>query len=320
MYIEQGYRAFHEGWRYLIGLIIVFFGWQFFGGIPLIVALLSKSESLASISADYGVMAETLGSNLFFLMIMLTFVAAMVSLLVVVRYLHRLPFKNFITSRKKVDWKRMAFAFLLWSTISVFFIFIDIFLFPENYHFEFKPIPFLILLILSVVFIPIQTSFEEMFARGYLMQGIGLVSKNKWLPLFISSTLFGFLHIFNPEVDKLGYGILVFYVGTGFFLGIATLMDEGLELPLGFHAANNLVAALLVTSDWMVFQTDAPFTDISEPVLGWDVLIPVFVIFPIILLIFAKKYRWKNWKEKLFGRVLTKEEFATLQHEDVHVA
>jgi hypothetical protein len=42
-------------------------------------------------------------------------------------------------------------------------------------------------------------------------------------------------------------------------------MDEGMELALGFHAANNLVGALLVTSDWSAFQTHSIFKDISEP-------------------------------------------------------
>jgi hypothetical protein len=30
-------------------------------------------------------------------------------------------------------------------------------------------------------------------------------------------------------------------------------MDEGMELALGFHAANNLVGSLLITSDWSTF-------------------------------------------------------------------
>ena len=82
--------------------------------------------------------------------------------------------------------------------------------------------------------------------RGYLMQGIGLMSGKRWVPLVTTSMIFGLLHFFNPEVEKLGYGIMVYYIGTGFFLGILTLMDEGLELAIGFHAANNLFTALLV--------------------------------------------------------------------------
>lgn len=96
---------------------------------------------------------------------------------------------------------------------------------------------------------------------------------------------------------------MVYYIGTGFFLGILTLMDEGLELALGFHAANNLITALLVTADWTAFQTHSVFKDVSDPVLGFDVLIPVFVVFPIIVFVFAKKYGWSNWKDTLFGKV-----------------
>ena len=312
MYIEQAYKGFTDRWRYFVGLLIIFIGWQILGGIPLLFAVLMKSDSFDTLTTDLGAMADSLGSNLFFFLVMLTFFVAMVSLWFVVKVVHRLSFKHFTTSRKKIDWKRIIFSFVLWGVVSTGMILLDLFLSPENYEFTFEAVPFLILLMLSIVFIPIQTSFEEYFTRGYLMQSIGVAAKNKWLPLIISSSLFGFLHIFNPEVEKLGYGILVYYVGTGFFLGILTLMDEGLELPLGFHASNNFFAALLVTADWMAFNTNSIYKDVSEPVLGWDVLIPVFVVYPILLFVFSKKYGWKNWKEKLFGRVLSKEEFVAL--------
>ena len=108
----------------------------------------------------------------------------------------------------------------------------------------------------------------------------------------------------NPEVGQLGDIIMIHYIGTGFMLGIMTLMDEGLELALGFHAANNLVAALLVTADWTAFQTESIFKDVSAPIAGfWDVAIPVFIIYPLFLFIMAKKYGWSDWKNKLFGKV-----------------
>ncbi len=96
---------------------------------------------------------------------------------------------------------------------------------------------------------------------------------------------------------------MVFYIGTGFFYGITTLMDEGTELALGLHASNNILAAFLVTTDWMVFQTDALYIDTSEPSVTWDMFVPVFVLYPLMLLLFSKKYGWKNWKEKLTGKI-----------------
>ena len=316
MYIEQGYKGLHERWRYVVGVILVFFGWQFFGAVPLMAAIFIKTDPMESLSADFMALSDTLGRNFFFFLVLLSFAVAMLSLWFTVKFVHKLPFKFLTTTRKKVDWKRVVYAFVLWGTISIGITFLDIFLEPDSYSFQFEPIPFLILLLLSIVFLPIQTSFEEFFTRGYLMQGIGIVSKNRWLPFLISSTLFGLLHIFNPEVEKLGYLILVYYVGTGFFLGILTLMDEGLELPLGFHAANNFFTAILVTADWAAFRTHALYEDISEPILGWDVLVPVLIVYPILLFIFSKKYGWTNWKDKLFGRVLTKEEFLALDNED----
>ncbi len=308
MYIEQAYKGLSDFWRYLVGILVVFIAWQFLGGLPLIVALMLKPEGFSALAGNnMGKMADMLGSNIFLFFMLLTFAIGLLCLFIWVKFIHKQTPKELTTSRQKVDYKRIFFAFSLWTIISVITIFADIYNSPENYEFNFQLKPFLILALIAVVFIPIQTSMEEYFMRGYMMQGIGVIAKNRWLPLVLTSTLFGLLHIFNPEVEKLGYGIMVYYIGTGFFLGILTLMDEGLELALGFHAANNLTAALLLTADWTAFQTHSIYRDVSEPALGWDVFVPVFVVFPILLFVFSKKYNWTDWKERLTGKVVPPE-------------
>ena len=133
------------------------------------------------------------------------------------------------------------------------------------------------------------------------MQDMLNLARKKWFPVVMTSVIFGTMHIFNPEVQKMGYLILVYYIGTGLFLGIITLMDEGTELALGFHAANNMMAALLITSDFTVFQTHSVFKDLSEPSLDYEAFLPVFVIYPLLIFLFSKVYKWKNWNEKLIG-------------------
>jgi hypothetical protein len=59
----------------------------------------------------------------------------------------------------------------------------------------------------------------------------------------------------------------------------------------------------LVTADWTVFQTNSLLKDVSEPIVGIDILIPVLIIYPLFLYIMARKYNWSNWKERLTGRV-----------------
>lgn len=254
-----------------------------------------------------------MGTNVTFVLVVAPLSLMCLGLLFWVKFIHRQSITSLTTSRKKIDWKRVFFSFGLWATVSVVLTLLAYFAEPENFVFNFEPVPFFIFFLLAIVLIPLQTSFEEFLFRGYLMQGVGVVTNSRLIPFLLSSVLFGLMHIANPEVGKLGMVIMIYYIGTGFFLGILTLMDDGLELALGFHAANNLVGALLVTADWTAFQTHSVLKDISEPTAGFDIIIPVFVIFPILLYLFSKKYGWKNWKEKLTGKLILKEEPDTIQ-------
>ena len=305
MYIKQAFKVEHDWWLYLVGVLLIFIGSQL-GQIPFLIAIITKSIANGGdlSSLDYDAMMSILDLNLSLFLLLFSFAVGLVVVFLVVKYIHKQTLRSLTTSRVKIDWNRFWFAFLVWGVTTCVFILLEYYSSPENYTFNFKPIPFLILVLISIVFIPLQTSFEEYLFRGYLMQGLGVLAKNRWVPLILTSTLFGLLHIANPEIDKLGYVLLVHYIGTGFLLGIMTLMDEGLELALGFHAANNLIAALLLTADWTAFQTHSILKDISEPEMSnVEVFFPVFVIYPILLIVFAKKYEWTNWKEKLFGTV-----------------
>ena len=209
------------------------------------------------------------------------------------------------TSRNKVDFKRVFFSFFLWASITALMTVIAYYVKPENFVINFNPQKFFIFLALAIILIPLQTSFEEYLFRGNLMQGLALATRSRIIALLIPSILFGVMHLANPEVGKIGPIIMVYYIGTGLFLGILTVMDEGLELALGFHAANNLIAALLVTADWTAFQTHSVLKDVSEPSGSFEIIIPIFIIFPLLLFVFSKVYKWKNWKEKLLGTITT---------------
>lgn len=220
------------------------------------------------------------------------------------KFIQNIDLKTLTTSRKKVDWKRIFFSFFLWGSITSLMILAAYLAEPENFVWNFNPKKFAVFVVLAILLIPLQTSFEEYLFRAHLMQGLGLATNSRIIPLLVTSFLFGIMHAANPEVEKVGWIIMVYYIGTGLFLGIITLMDEGLELALGFHAANNLISALLVTADWTAFQTHSIFKDISEPSTGFEIILPVFIIFPTLLFIFSKVYRWKKWKQKLTGSLI----------------
>lgn len=303
MFLEQGVKPENKFWKYLIGSVFIITA-SFIGQIPFSAAVLLKSfNEKKGFPTDEDMALKMFEPNLTLFLVMISFVFAMAGIYFVVKYLHHQTLLSVTTSRSKVDWKRITFSFLIWSLFSIISFLVLYFQSPEEFVWNFKLIPFLILVVLGTILIPIQTSTEEYVFRGYLMQGFANLARNKWFPLMMTSLIFGSMHILNPEVDKMGYIIMVYYIGTGLFLGIITLMDEGMELALGFHAANNLVGALLVTSDWSVFQTHSIFKDMSEPSAGFDVILPVVIVYPILLFIFSKKYNWTNWKEKLTGTI-----------------
>lgn len=303
MFIRQAFKPQNEFWKYLVGSVIVITA-SFLGQLPLLIAVTVKViQSGGIMPTNENALLRTLDLNFTLFLLLFSFLIALIALIIVVKKLHLQRFKDIVTSREKIDKKRIFFSFSLWAIFSIVSVVLTYYFAPEQYVLNFNLALFAILFVIAVIMIPIQTSVEELIFRGYLMQGFGILAKNKWFPLIMTSLVFGVMHLANPEVAKMGYAIGVYYIGTGLFLGIMTLMDEGTELALGFHAANNLVAALLVTADWTVFQTYSVFKDISEPSAGLDILLPVLIIFPIILFIFSKKYNWTNWKEKLTGKI-----------------
>ena len=300
MYIEQGYRGRLGLWKYFIlpaGIIAL----GIINYISIVLSPISVEEMTRKMIAE-------IGKNTFLALNLAFMAVGLVIVLGWTKLVHPQSIRSLTTSRRKVDWGRIFFAFWIWGLLTVLQVLIAYWISPEDYVWNFNWDAFWKLAVLAILLVPLQTSFEEYLFRGHMMQGLGILARNRWVPLLITSVLFGMMHLGNPEVEKMGPGIMVFYIGTGFFLGIITLMDEGLELALGFHAANNLVTALLVTADWTAFQTDSILLDIGEPKVSWDAYIPIFVIFPLLLYGFGRKYGWTDWKEKLFGRVLSLDE------------
>lgn len=307
MFIEQGIKPENRFWKYLIGSVLIIMA-SSIGQIPWVVAVILQliADGKSIINLDQTNLMSALEPNLNLLLMLFSFVFAILAVFFVIKKMHNQTILSVTTSRSKIDWGRVLFSFSIWGLFTVVSTVIMYYQTPENFIINFKPVPFLILFVIATLLIPIQTSTEEYVFRGYLMQGFANLSGNKWFPLVMTSVIFGGLHLVNPEVMKVGYVIMVYYIGTGLFLGILTLMDEGMELALGFHAANNLIGALLLTSDWTVFQTHSILKDVSEPTVGFDVLFPIFIIFPILLFIFSKKYGWTDWAEKLTGTISPK--------------
>ncbi|MEZ4909348.1 MAG: CPBP family intramembrane glutamic endopeptidase [Saprospiraceae bacterium] len=313
MYLEAGKRGLNDAWRYILGIIIVFGGY-FIGQIPLIIVPLIKmqkdknlgTEALKEFEKTMDFTIFGIDKNVGFILLILMFVFALIALYIVVTKMHNKVFKDLIAPNRNVNYHKVAFGFILWLILSVGAELVFYFLHPETYTFSFNFSSFIPLFLISFFILPIQTSFEEFFFRGYIMQGLSNSTTWRWLPIVLSSLAFGLMHSLNPEVAKFGFLTMqIYYVMAGIFLAVVTVLDEGLELALGIHAATNITGALLFTYDGSVLQTDTLFktSEINPGLMTLSLMIAIVVFYSIA----SKKYQWKKINY-LFGKMNTSDE------------
>lgn len=177
-------------------------------------------------------MIDTFGELGFYSISLVSFTFLLFPLFFVVKLIHGKGLTQFTTSRKKIDWGRIFFAIAVFGGLQTFTIMIDYALSPSDYQWNFQPTKFAFLFLISIALLPIQIGFEEYFFRGYFMQWLTLIFKNRWVPFLTSFILFGLAHSSNPEVGQFGYQVMFFYISAGLLFGILTLMDDGLDSPL----------------------------------------------------------------------------------------
>ena len=250
MFFSNAFTGKNEFWRYLFTIFIVAAASQFIGAIPLVVIISMKMMQGYSMNSSNPMDFEALGidMNLGLFLMIFTFITGLAALILCIKYLHKKKITSVLTGRKSFDWKRFFFAMLVWGSIMAVFTFGHSLLDPENYQLNYQPHLFWPMVAIAVLFLPFQTSFEEILFRGYLMQALGIATRTRWVPLVVTSVIFGTMHITNPEVKEFGVGIaLPQYIFFGLIFGLLVVMDDGLELSLGVHAINNIFLSIFVT-------------------------------------------------------------------------
>lgn len=173
----------------------------------------------------------------------------------VTRVLHRRPALSLVRADLRVRWRRLAMGAAVWVFFAALFELSALAVYPQSYRWSFVPARFFPLLLAGLVFVPLQSTAEELFFRGYLLQGLGSKLGGPWSALVLTSVLFGLVHGANPELSRFGRAFLLYYIAIGAVLGLATLLDDGLELAIGAHTANNLYGALVVSFPGSVLDT-----------------------------------------------------------------
>jgi uncharacterized protein len=303
LYLLSGLvHGFNKGWMYAFTILLVLFGYfsyQLAILYPLTELLREKGYSQMEIvnnpSLIFDSAALGIDRNLVLLLEMGMFVFGLMGLYIGVRKLHHKPFTSVLTGYQRFRFGRFWFAFGVWGAMIAIAVLLTVIFSPDELKFTFQPTGFLVSALILILLMPLQTGWEELLFRGYMVQGLALVFRNGLVPAILTSALFGAAHLGNPEVKEHGVGImLTYYCGSALFLSGLTLLDEGIELAFGLHFANNLVSALLVSSPSSVIKPYAVFEATTENAFAEVMLWLCMALIGFV--IFWWKFRWRNFK------------------------
>lgn len=133
---------------------------------------------------------------------------------------------------------------------------------------ELNPQPdWLWFLVVIVVTTPIQAAAEEYFFRGYLLQSLALVVRNRWVAVVFSAAVFAYFH---GSSDLL---LIAYRFGFGIIAGAVVVATGGLEAAIAAHAVNNLCsftfAALTSSVGAAITVTTITLPSLLLPLLGF---------------------------------------------------
>ena len=272
---QQAKLGKNNWWRYLLGFFLILTSWIFIGSSIFITLQIYLVEKYAKVAPEQLISLYQSGETakveelfnrtpvpLQLVALLSTFIFGLLTLLFVVKVIHKRTIKSLITPYNKISYSRFWHGFVAFSVSTILITgIIYIFSDRQGIEFTFNPDNFAILLLIACSLLLIQTSFEELFIRAYLLQFLGLKIKNFWSLIISTSAIFTIFHLANPEVQAYGVWLIIAaYLLPGLFFAAIALWDNRLELSLAAHFANNFFVLIILAPEVSALASEPIFT------------------------------------------------------------
>jgi membrane protease YdiL (CAAX protease family) len=298
-HLEASFTGNNHPGRYVVMTGAVLIAANTIGSIPLLLAFTLRAASdpgmggkIASNPSSLSAMG--LDQNVMLALILIPFIAGLITFMLLVRPLHKRSFMSVINGTGNFRWRHFLVSALIWILLSSVYLLLYMKIDPSNFTVNNTTVTLLILSVLAVLLIPFQAALEEILFRGYLMQGFSVLFRNRWLPVAVTSILFGLMHSFNPEVREFGFLTMIpQYVLFGLMFGVVTILDDGIEAAIGAHAANNAFLSIMVTNESSALQTSALLE--QQNYYPWTEFTGLLIMSVIFILILNRIFRWNNF-------------------------
>ncbi|MBE9007535.1 CPBP family intramembrane metalloprotease [Fortiea sp. LEGE XX443] len=299
-YVEAAGWGKYRWWRYLLGLVVILFVGLVVSGIavPRVAFLLGGQEGLAAVSRlDYAALGPVGG----FVAVMVSFPFFLAGILIAVTLIHQRHPRTLVTAREKISWRRVGHGFVAWFV--PFWLIAGLgqyFFYPDTFSFNFDLTTFALFVPLALIFNAIQTTTEELFFRGYIVQGASIVWSNRVFLALVPAVIFTLPHLLNPEAIAGGWLTVFFnyFLVPGLVWTVVSLIDGTTELAIGVHFANNIGGNLLMGVAGNAVNAPTLFT-VSKFHATYTTL-SMLVVVPVFLAIAYKVFKRDKASEPVF--------------------
>ena len=244
-----------QWWRWVLGIIAALVAWTVIGAIPVSAASVACASSLTEVSSPW---FACVGGKLappslipHFVLANLSFVIGLIGIWIIAKFLHKKSLTQVTTGRPSFDYSRFLYAALVGLCVLILITLAYRFILGVEMTLQSLNLwVYLPVVLIALVLIPIQASYEEVFFRGYIMQGLSLLTRNKVVLAVVTGVLFTAPHLLNPEPFAFGFAIFVLEIMSfAIFFAVLTLLDGGIELAAGYHSINNIFLVLIANND-----------------------------------------------------------------------
>jgi uncharacterized protein len=271
-----------RAWRWILGTLVILACWLV-GGSLLGLALLPYTGVDPAVLVEGGDILGGMPGWGFLFFALITFIPLFLGVLIAYRFVLGVKLRYLFSTVQEFRWWRVGLGFWVWLVLIGGPVVISLVATPDEYRFNFQPGTFIPFALVGILLLPIQTTAEELFFRGWVLQWAGQRVGNILVLSIISGVAFSVPHLLNPEAAGDVLGAFFGYFTVGFALAWVTVRDRSLEVAIGAHLSNNLFAALIVGYEGGALPADALF--VSGPIeWGASNLLGVLVV-PLFILL-----------------------------------
>jgi len=266
-------------WRWILGTVIILFSWLIIGGLLTILVAEIFNLDLAVLTAvdDEGrALLRSYAPWQAASAVLISFIPLLLAPILLHRFLLRGKVKELFTRSGRSFAGEVRIGALVMLGLILASSIPDFIFNNSDYKWSFDLEKFLPYLVIALLLIPMQTTAEEVFYRGWIQQRLEKGARSIWLVSTIGGLLFALPHLANPEVSGNIALPIIGYGSTGFMLTWVTMRDKSMGLAVGAHAANNLSAGLLVSSIDSALSSASLYV---TPEVSWGPAAVVSVLF-----------------------------------------